>query len=62
MNDVFGYQTNPWQSASNWGSWGPRPKIFQYSSTGVLVHDGGAGHLDLDLFYGSPAEWDSYCK
>lgn len=62
MNPLFGYQSDPWQSKAPWGSWGTTPRIFQYTSTGVLVNNGGIAELDLDLFYGTPTDWDSYCK
>lgn len=54
---VNGYQSNPWQSSAPWGAWGRDPLIFQYTSTGVLAHNGGIDSFDFDLFYGSASDW-----
>jgi lysozyme len=60
-NPVYGYQSNPWQSSSKWGSWGKYPTIFQYSGNGQLARDGGnPGSLDLNLFYGARSDWNRY--
>ncbi len=61
-NDVLGYQSNPWQSSRGWGAWGSKPKIFQYTGTGVLVNNGGIDYFDFDLFYGDKSSWESYLR
>lgn len=39
------------------GSW-KRPHLFQFTAAGQL--QGHSGDLDLNVFYGSPSEWDAY--
>ncbi|MDJ1369973.1 LysM peptidoglycan-binding domain-containing protein [Gulosibacter molinativorax] len=39
------------------GSW-PKANMFQFTATGRL--NGHAGDLDLNVFYGSAADWDAY--
>ena len=55
MNEQVGFNPTPWQI----GSYEPFKKItmHQYSSTGILK--GYTGHLDLDIFYGDRADWDT---
>ena len=54
---IYGYQSDPWQSSSSWGAWGKDPLIFQYTSTGVLTHNGGIDYFDFNLFHGSVTDW-----
>lgn len=54
-----GYQSNPWQSNDNWGAWGSRPTIFQYSSTTTV--SGSGGEVDVNKFYGSRDDWIARC-
>lgn len=56
-DSVYGYESNPWQSSAPWGAWGKDPLIFQYTSTGVLAHNGGIDYFDFDLFHGSATSW-----
>jgi len=53
------YKTDPWMSGG-WGAWGSKPTIFQYTSSGYIT--GYSSNLDLDLFYGSGADWDVMTK
>lgn len=57
MEEVHGYQTDPWQSSGMWGVWGAYPKIFQYTSMGTLDHNGGIDYFDFDLFLGTREDW-----
>lgn len=52
--DTTGYQSDPWTDGYGYGAW-DGPTMFQYASTGDLP--GYNGNLDLNLFYGSEAEW-----
>lgn len=52
-----GYQSEPWEDGIAWGSFG-KPVIRQYTAYGRL--SGYDGNLDLDLFYGDSADWQSY--
>lgn len=54
-----GYKAKPWTDSKPFGAWG-KPTLFQYASTGRIP--GYSGDLDLDLFYGSKANWTSYAK
>ncbi len=56
-DDVYGYQSNPWQSSRQWGAWGSYPTIHQYTSTGVLSRNGGCKYFDCNIFYGSATDW-----
>lgn len=49
-----GFQSKPWTDSSPFGAWGA-PTVFQYASTGRVA--GYSDDLDLDLFYGTAAEW-----
>ena len=50
--DATGYQSNPWNN-------GMRGEVMrQYTSSGVLP--GWSGRLDLDIFNGTPEQWDKY--
>ncbi len=60
--EVWGYQSEPWQSKDAWGSWGKSPRMFQYTSSGVLLNCGGIKHFDLDLFYGNESDWYTYAR
>ena len=55
MGEQYGFLEHPWQS----GSYEPFKKItmHQYSGHGRL--NGYSGDLDLDIFYGSRADWDA---
>ena len=52
-----GYVSNP---ANTWntGSW-DKMTIYQYSSTRYI--DGYGAHLDIDIFYGTAADWKKLC-
>lgn len=54
------YQKEPWLDGLEWGAWGATPWIRQYSGTGRIV--GYSGNLDLNLFYGTKADWQNQCK
>ena len=47
-------------SSTDFGAWGTKPTIYQYTSTGKI--DGWNGLLDLNTFYGSSADWSLMCK
>lgn len=49
-----GFQSKPWTDSSPFGAW-VAPTVFQYASTGRVA--GYSDDLDLDLFYGTAAEW-----
>lgn len=50
--DATGYQSSPWNN-------GMRGEVMrQYTSSGVLP--GWSGRLDLDIFNGTPEQWDKY--
>lgn len=53
-----GFLSKPWTDSSKFGPWGS-PEIFQYTSSGKVA--GYGAHLDLDLFYGSQADWKTRC-
>lgn len=55
---TMGYTDSPW-SSKNWGDWGTTPTMQQYTSCGRIT--GYSGNLDLNLFYGSGADWDALC-
>lgn len=52
-NPQTGYVNDP-ELTDGWGPWG-KPTIYQYNSTSYL--NGWGGSLDMDVFYGSEAEW-----
>ncbi|MBR3160913.1 MAG: hypothetical protein IKG18_07695 [Atopobiaceae bacterium] len=54
-----GYKSEPWTDGWDFGAWSD-PLIFQYASTGRIP--GYGGNLDLDLFYGTKADWQRLCK
>ena len=54
-----GFKSEPWTDDWDFGAW-ESPLIFQYASTGRIP--GYAGHLDLDLFYGTKADRKARCK
>ena len=60
FEEVFGYQVDPWQSSGKWGAWGTSPLILQYTSMGVLEHNGGIDNFDFNLFSGTRDTWLSY--
>ena len=62
FEEMPGYDGEPWTSDKEWGAWGVRPLIFQYSSMGVLERNGGIEHFDINLFYGTRADWQRYLK
>lgn len=47
-------------SSTDFGAWGSKPTIYQYTSTGKI--DGWNGLLDLNTFYGSSTDWSLMCK
>lgn len=54
-----GFLSEPWTDGWDFGAW-DSPLIFQYTGTGRIP--GYSGHLDLDLFYGTKADWQRLCK
>lgn len=54
-----GFKSEPWTDGWDFGAWSS-PLIFQYASTGRIA--GYGGNLDLDLFYGTKADWQRLCK
>lgn len=54
-----GFKSEPWTDSSGFGAWSS-PLLFQYTGTGRIT--GYSGDLDLDLFYGSKADWQARCK
>ena len=48
------YVLNPWTDNLSFGSW-EKPVIYQYTSAGRLANYNG--NLDLNLFYGTAADW-----
>ena len=52
--DETGYLDEPWTDSSGFGAWG-KPTIFQYTSSGRVA--GYGSRLDLNLYYGSKADW-----
>lgn len=59
-NNQTNYQSSPWRDGKAWGNWGNDPTIRQYSSSGRIT--GYSGNLDLDLFYGTKADWQKYAQ
>ena len=65
-NGYKGFAENPGtigyggHSSSDFGAWGSKPTIWQYTSTGVL--NGWRGQLDLNVFFGSSSDWDNLAK
>ena len=57
--ETTGYQSKPWTDSAGFGAWSG-PSIFQYASTGRIA--GYSGNLDLNIFYGSKADWKALCK
>ena len=56
--DLTGWQDDPWTDDYGCGAW-DGPTIFQYTRNGRI--DGWDKDLDLDLYYGSKEQWQSYC-
>jgi len=54
-----GYQKSPWTDGNGYGAW-EKPLLFQYTSSGKVA--GYSGRLDLNVFYGSRADWEKRCK
>lgn len=54
-----GFLDEPWTDGWDFGAWSD-PLLFQYTGTGRIP--GYSGHLDLDLFYGTKADWQRLCK
>lgn len=52
-SQVAGFVSNP-ALTTGWGAWGT-PTVYQYTSRGRL--GGYAGELDLDVYYGTRADW-----
>lgn len=52
------YTDYPW-SSGNWGPWGAKPTMDQYTSSGKIT--GYSGNLDLNLYYGDAKDWDAMC-
>jgi len=58
-NLVYGYQSNPWTDANGWGTFG-KVAIYQYTGAGRL--NGYNSNLDLNIFYGTAADWKKYAQ
>lgn len=58
-NLVYGYQSNPWTDANGWGTFG-KVAIYQYTGAGRL--SGYNSNLDLNIFYGTAADWKKYAS
>ena len=56
-NAQYGYDSDPWHAAMDVAAGYP---IRQYTSSGLI--NGWCGYLDLDVFYGDIARWDSYAN
>jgi GH25 family lysozyme M1 (1,4-beta-N-acetylmuramidase) len=56
-NAQYGYDSDPWHAAMDVAAGYP---IRQYTSSGLI--NGWGGYLDLDVFYGDIARWDSYAN
>lgn len=54
------YQSSPWEDGKDWGKWGNKPLIRQYSSMGRIT--GYSGNLDLDIFYGTKDDWKKWAN
>lgn len=54
-----GFLSEPWTDGWDFGA-RDSPLIFQYTGTGRIP--GYGGYLDLDLFYGTKADWKRLCK
>ena len=54
-----GYLSDPWTDDLGWGAWAA-PTLFQYTSNGWISGYGKC--LDLNLFYGSRADWKKLQK
>lgn len=54
-----GFLSKPWTDGWDFGA-RDSPLIFQYTGTGRIP--GYGGYLDLDLFYGTKADWKRLCK
>ena len=55
-HDTMGYKPNPWTDDYGYGAWS-KPTIFQYTSSGGIK--GYPSELDLDIFYGTEADWNA---
>lgn len=53
-----GFKSEPWTDGWDFAAW-KDPLLFQYTGTGRIP--GYSGHLDLDLFYGTKADWQKRC-
>jgi GH25 family lysozyme M1 (1,4-beta-N-acetylmuramidase) len=53
----YGYDPSPWRSSADIAAGYP---LRQYTSSGLV--SGWGGYLDLDVFYGDIARWDSYAN
>lgn len=51
-----GYVSQPWTDGFGYGAW-DGPIMYQYTSAGRI--SGYSGDLDLDIFYGSKADWEA---
>lgn len=51
------YKMTPWTDTKGYGAWS-KPLIFQYTSSGIL--NNWRGHLDLNIAYMTPDEWDDW--
>ena len=54
-----GFLSELWTDGWDFGAW-ESPLVFQYTGTGRIP--GYSGHLDLNLFYGTRADWQNRCK
>lgn len=56
-NTVYGYQSNPWTDGGSFSTFG-KAVIHQYTGAGRL--SGYNSNLDLNIFYGTAADWSKY--
>lgn len=56
--DTKYYVDDPVYNAyGDWGAWGAKPTIYQYSSTGKLEGTGTNPNIDVNKFYGTKDDW-----
>ena len=58
-NTVYGYQSKPWTDGGSFGTFG-KAVIHQYTGAGRL--SGYNSNLDLNIFYGTAADWKKYAQ
>ena len=58
-NTVYGYQSDPWSDGGSFSTFG-KAIIHQYTGAGRLT--GYNSNLDLNIFYGTAADWKKYAQ